>query len=120
MDVIVNNEIYQARKIDGVFIPRIEYVSIIVNVKASIKDTHFPCINLIDYSPEEIIKHILQRHNVEKFYKETKLLGLGKYRLRKREAALTHARLISLVYTLLDVLRRGTSKILYREDIIIY
>lgn len=54
----------------------------------------------------EVVKHALERHHIEDFHKGAKHLGLGEYRFRKSEAALTRAHLVSLAYTLLDVLRR--------------
>ena len=57
-------------------------------------------------SVEEILGHALERHRIEDFYKEAKALGFGEYRFRASEAALIHAHLVTLAYTLLDVLRR--------------
>jgi len=104
-DIIVNGELFQACKVD-VFMPKIGYVSIIVNVKTQTKDTHLLCTDLVDCSVEEIVGHALERHRIEDFYKEAKALGLGEYRFRESEAALIHAHLVSLACTLLDVLRR--------------
>jgi len=104
-DMIVDGEMYQACKVD-VFMPKIGYVSIVVNVRADSKDTHLLCTDLVGCSVEEIVKHALQRHRIEDFYKEAKSLGLGEYRFRESEAALIHAHLVSLACTLLDVLRR--------------
>jgi hypothetical protein len=56
-------------------------------------------------SVEEILRHALERHRIEDFYKEAKALGFGEYRFRASEAALIHAHLVTLTYTLLDVLR---------------
>ena len=106
MDFLVDGEIYQACKVDGVLIPKIGSVSIVIDVKASTRDVHLLCTDLTDCSLEEIVHHALQRHRIEGFYKEAKSLGLGEYRFRESEAALTHAHLVSLAYTLLDALRR--------------
>ena len=57
-------------------------------------------------SVEEILGHALERHRIEDFYKGAKALGFGEYRFRASEAALIHAHLVTLAYTLLDVLRR--------------
>src|SRR4030066_865755 len=86
--------------------PKIGYVSIVANVKADTKDMHLLCTDLVGSSAEDIVKHALLRHRIEDFYKEAKALGLGEYRFRESEAALIHAHLVSLVCTLLDVLRR--------------
>jgi len=104
-DVIVNGEAYQASKV-GVFIPKLGCVSIVADVKACTRDVHLLCTDLTDCSLEEIVRHALQRHRVEEFYKEAKSLGFGEYRFRESEAALIHAHLVSLAYTLLDALRR--------------
>jgi hypothetical protein len=104
-DIIVNGELFQACKVD-VFMPKIGDVSIVVNVRAQTKDTHLLCTDLVDCSVEEIVGHALERHRIEDFYKQAKALGFGEYRFRESEAALTHAHLVSLACTLLDVLRR--------------
>jgi hypothetical protein len=104
-DILVNGELFQACKVD-VFIPKIGYVSIVVNVRAQTKDIHFLCTDMVGCSVEVILGHALERHRIEDFYKEAKALGLGEYRFRESEAALIHAHLVSLACTLLDVLRR--------------
>ncbi|TLN15343.1 hypothetical protein FDZ71_07370, partial [bacterium] len=104
-DIVVDGEIYQASKVD-VFIPKIGYASIVIDVKATTRDVHLLCTDLIDCSLEEIVQHALQRHKIENFHKDAKFLGLGEYRFRESEAALIHAHLVSLTYTLLDTLRK--------------
>jgi len=104
-DVMVNGELYQVFKAD-VFMPKMGYFSIVMNVKAGTGDVHFLCTDLVGCSVEEILGHALQRHRIEDFYKEAKALGFGEYRFRASEAALIHAHLVTLAYTLLDVLRR--------------
>jgi len=104
-DVEVNGEMFQACKVE-VFLPKIGYVSIVVNIKADTKDLHLLCTDLLGSSAEEIVGHALNRHRIEDFYKGAKALGLGEYRFRESEAALIHAHLVSLACTLLDVLRR--------------
>jgi hypothetical protein len=105
-DIMVDGEIYQACKVDDVFIPKIGYASIVMDVRVSTRDVHLLCTDLTDCSLEEIVRHALQRNRIEYFHKEAKSLGLGEYRFRESEAALIHAHLVSLAYTLLDVLRR--------------
>jgi hypothetical protein len=104
-DVVVKGEMHQAFKAD-VFIPKMGYLSIVMNVKANTKDVHFLCTDLMGCCVEEILGHALERHRIEDFYKEAKFLGFGEYRFRESEAALIHAHLVVLAYTLLDVLRR--------------
>lgn len=104
-DIVVDGEIYQASKVD-VFIPKIGYASIVIDVKATTKDVHLLCTDLTGCSLEEIVQHSLHRHKIENFHKEAKFLGLGEYRFRESEAALIHAHLVSLTYTLLDTLRK--------------
>jgi len=104
-DVVVDGEIYQASKVD-VFIPKIGYASIVIDVKATTRDVHLLCTDLTDCSLEEIVQHALHRHKIDDFHKEVNFLGLGEYRFRESEAALIHAHLVSLIYTLLDALRR--------------
>jgi len=104
-DVVVDGEIYQASKVD-VFIPKIGYASIVINVKATTRDVHLLCTDLTDCSLQEIVKHALQRHKIDDHHEEANFLGLGEYRFRGSEAALIHAHLVSLAYTLLDALRR--------------
>ena len=104
-DVTVSGELYQVFKAD-VFMPKMGYFSIVMNVKAGTGDVHFLCTDLVGCSVEEILGHALQRHRIEDFYKEAKALGFGEYRFRASEAALIHAHLVTLAYTLLDVLRR--------------
>jgi hypothetical protein len=104
-DVTVSGELYQAFKAD-VFMPKMGYFSIVMNVKAGTGDAHFLCTDLVGCSVEEILGHALERHRIEDFYKEAKALGFGEFRFRASEAALIHAHLVTLAYTLLDVLRR--------------
>jgi hypothetical protein len=104
-DVTVSGELYQVFKAD-VFMPKMGYFSIVMNVKAGTRDVHFLCTDLVGCSVEEILGHALERHRIEDFYKEAKALGFGEYRFRASEAALIHAYLVTLAYTLLDVLRR--------------
>jgi len=106
MDITLDGEIYQACKVDEVFIPKIGPTSIVIDVKAATRDVHLLCTDLTDCSLEEIVQHALQRHKIDDFHKEAKFLGLGEYRFRESEAALIHAHLVSLIYTLLDALRR--------------
>ena len=105
IDIIVDGEMYHACKVE-VFMPKLGYVSIVVNVRSETKDEHLLCTDIVGCSVEEIVKHALVRHRIEAFYKEAKSLGLGEYRFRESEAALIHAHLVSLACTLLDVLRR--------------
>jgi hypothetical protein len=104
-DVVVKGEVYSAFKAD-VFMPKMGYFSIVMNVKAGTRDVHFLCTDLVGYSVEEIVGHGLERHRIEDFYKGAKALGFGEYRFRASEAALIHAHLVVLAYTLLDFLRR--------------
>jgi hypothetical protein len=104
-DVVANGELYQAFKAD-VFMPKMGYFSIVMDVKVGTGDLHFLCTDLIGCSVEEILGHGLERHRIEDFYKGAKALGFGEYRFRASEAALIHAHLVTLAYTLLDVLRR--------------
>ena len=104
-DVVVKGELYSAVKAD-VFIPKMGYFSIVMNVKAGTGDVHFLCTDLVGCNALEILGHALERHRIEDFYKEAKALGFGEYRFRTSEAALIHAHLVVLAYTLLDVLRR--------------
>jgi len=104
-DVMVSGELYSVFKAD-VFMPKMGYFSIVINVKAGTRDVHFLCTDLVGCSVEEIVGHGLERHRIEDFYKEAKALGFGEYRFRASEAALIHAHLVTLAYTLLDVLRR--------------
>jgi hypothetical protein len=104
-DVLVNREVFQACKVDA-FLPKIGYVSIVVNARVDTKGAYLLCTDLVGSGVEEIVKHALNRHRIEDFYKEAKALGLGEYRFRESEAALIHAHLVSLACTLLDVLRR--------------
>jgi hypothetical protein len=108
-DVVMNGEVYSAFKA-YVFMPKMGYFSIVINVKASTKDVHFLCTDLVGCSVEEIVGHGLERHRIEDFYKGAKALGFGEYRFRASEAALIHAHLVTLAYTLLDVLRRRLLK----------
>lgn len=104
-DVVIDGEIYQACKVDA-FVPKLGNVSIVINCRAGTEDVHILCTDLTDCSTEEIVKHALKRGKVDQFYKEAKFLGLGEYRFRESEAALTHAHLVSLSHALLDVLRK--------------
>ena len=104
-DVMVNGELYQAFKVD-VFMPKMGYFSIVMDVKAGTGDVHFICTDLVGCSVEEIVGHALERHRIEDFYKEAKALGFGEYRFRASEAALIHAHLVVLACILLDVFRR--------------
>jgi hypothetical protein len=104
-DVVVNGEVYSAFKAD-VFMPKMGYFSIVMNVKANTKDVHFLCTDLVSCGVEVILGHALERHRIEDFYKEAKALGFGEYRFRESEAALIHAHLVALACILLDVLRR--------------
>jgi len=109
-DVVIDNdddddEIYQACRV-RVFTRKLGEVTIVVNVKADTDDVHILCTDMKSSTTKEIIKHALKRHHIEEFHKGAKHLGLGEYRFRESEAALIHAHLVSLAYTLLDVLRR--------------
>jgi hypothetical protein len=104
-DVVVNGELYQAFKAN-VYVPKVGSVSIVVDVKAGTNDVHLLCTDLVGFSVYEIVAHALERHRIEDFHKEAKFLGLGEYRFRASEAALIHAHLVVLAYTLLDALRR--------------
>src|SRR3990170_2390470 len=104
-DVVLKGEVYSAFKAD-VFMPKMGYFSIVINVKANAKDVHFLCTDLVGCSVKEILGHALERHRIEDFYKEAKALGFGEYRFRESEAALIHAHLVVLSCILLDVLRR--------------
>ena len=104
-DVLVNGEVYSVFKAD-VFLPKMGYFSIVMNVKAGTKDVHFLCTDLVGCCVELILGHALERHRIEDFYKEAKALGFGEYRFRASEAALIHAHLVVLACILLDVLRR--------------
>ena len=104
-DVVVNDEVYSVFKAN-VFMPKMGYFSIVMNVKADTNDIHFLCTDLIGCSVEVILGHALERHRIEDFYKGAKALGFGEYRFRASEAALIHAHLVVLAYTLLDILRR--------------
>lgn len=99
MDVVVGGEIYHAFKVDDVFIPKMGYVSVVIDVKASTNDVHLLCTDLTDYSLEEMVQHALQRHKIDDFYKEVKALGLGEQRFGESKAELTHAHLVSLAYS---------------------
>jgi hypothetical protein len=101
----VNDEVYSAFKAD-VFLPKLGFFSIVMNVKVGTGDVHFLCTDLVGFSVEVIVGHGLERHRVEGFYKGAKALGFGEYRFRESEAALIHAHLVALVCILLDVLRR--------------
>jgi DDE superfamily endonuclease len=104
-DVVLKGEAYSAFKAD-VFMPKMGYLSIVINVKANTKDVHFLCTDMVGCCVEEILGHALERHRIEDFYKEAKALGFGEYRFRESEAALIHAHLVVLACIILDVLRR--------------
>jgi hypothetical protein len=104
-DMVVKGELYSVFKAE-VFMPKMGYFSIVMNVKAGSRDVHFLCTDLVGCSVEEILGHALERHRIEDFYKEANALGFGEYRFRASEAALIHAHLVTLAYILLDVLRR--------------
>ena len=104
-DVVVNGEVYSVVKAD-VFLPKMGYFSIVMNVKVGTGDVHFLCTDLVGCSVELILGHALERHRIEDFYKGAKALGFGECRFRESEAALIHAHLVTLAYTLLDILRR--------------
>ena len=104
-DVVVDGEIYQAVKVDA-FVPSLGSVSIVIDVKADTRDIHLLCTDLMKCSAEDIVRHALKRHRIEDFHKGVKFMGLGEYRFRESEAALIHAHLVTLTYTLLNVLRR--------------
>jgi len=104
-DLVIDDEIYQACRV-RVFAKKLGEVTIVVNVKADTDDVHILCTDMKSSTTREIVKHALKRHHIEEFHKGAKHLGLGEYRFRESEAALIHAHLVSLAYTLLDVLRR--------------
>ena len=103
-DVFIDGEIYQSCKV-RVFAKKLGRVSVVFNVKADTDDVHVLCTDLRS-GTEEVVRHALERHRIEDFHKGAKFLGLGEYRFRESEAALTHAHLVALAYTLLDALRR--------------
>ncbi len=103
-DVVIDGEVYQTCMVE-VFTKRLGKVSIVFNVRADTRDVHTLCTEM-KCSTEEMVRHALERHHIEDFHKGAKHLGLGEYRFRESEAALIHAHLVSLAYTLLDVLRR--------------
>jgi len=104
-DVVVKGELYSAFKAD-VFMPKMGYFSIVINVKAGAGDVHFLCTDLVSCCVEVILGHGLERHRIEDFYKGVKALGFGEYRFRASEAAFIHVRLVALACILLDVLMR--------------
>lgn len=104
-DVLVDGVLFQACKVE-VFLPKIGYVSIVVNVRLDTKKLHLLCTDLVGLSAGQVVGHALNRHVIEDSYKLAKALGLGEYRFRESEAALIHAHLVFLACTLLDVLRR--------------
>jgi len=55
-DVAVKGELYSAVKAD-VFIPKMGYLSIVINVKAGTGDVHFLCTDLVGCSVEQIVGH---------------------------------------------------------------
>ena len=101
----MNGALYLAARVE-VFMPKVGKVSVVMDVKAGTNDVHFLCTDLTDFSLYEIVLHALERHRIEDFYKGAKALGFGEYRFRASEAALIHAHLVVLAYTLLDTLRR--------------
>jgi hypothetical protein len=103
-DVFIDGENYQTCRV-RVCTKKLGVVTIVFNVKADTDDMHILCTEM-RCSTEKIVEHALKRHHIEEFHKGAKHLGLGEYRFRESEAALTHAHLVSLAYTLLDVLRR--------------
>jgi len=103
-DVFIDGEIYQACRVE-VLTKKLGRVSIVFDVKADTDDLHILSTEM-KCGAEEIVRHALERHHIEDFHKGAKFLGLGEYRFRESEAALTHAHLVALTYTLLDVLRR--------------
>jgi hypothetical protein len=103
--LVVKGEVYSAVKAD-VFISKMGYFSIVMNVKVDTGDVHFLCTDLVGCSAEEIVGYGLERRRIEDFYKETKALDFGEYRFSESEAALIHAHLVALDCILLDVLRR--------------
>jgi hypothetical protein len=103
-DVFVDGEVYQSCKV-RVFAKKLGRVAVVFNVKADTDDVHILCTEMRS-GAEEVVRHALERHRIEDFHKGAKHLGLGEYRFRESEAALTHAHLVSLAYILLDVLRR--------------
>jgi hypothetical protein len=103
-DVFIDGEIYQSCKA-RVFAKKLGRVSVVFDVKAGTDDVHILCTEMRS-TAEDVVRHALERHRIEDFHKGAKHLGLGEYRFRESEAALTHAHLVSLAYTLLDVLRR--------------
>jgi hypothetical protein len=105
VDVLVDGEVYTACQLE-VFVPKLGLVRFVVDVKADTKDVHLLCTNLTGCSLEELVGHALVMCRINKFHKEAKFLGFGEYRFRASEAALTHAHLVVLAYTLLDALRR--------------
>jgi len=104
-DVVIDDEIYQTCRV-RVFTRKLGEVTIVVNVKADTDGVHILCTDMRSSTTRQIVKHALKRHHIEEFHKGAKYLGLGEYRFRESEAALIHAHLVSLAYTLLDVLRR--------------
>ena len=105
VDVFVDGEVYNACQLE-VFVPKLGLVRFVVDVKADTKDVHLLCTSLSGVSVEELVGHALVMCKINKFHKEAKFLGFGEYRFRASEAALTHAHLVVLAYTLLDALRR--------------
>ena len=104
-DVVIEGEIYQTCRV-RVLTRKLGENTIVINVKADTDDVHILCTDMKSSTTREIVKHALKRHHIEEFHKGAKHLGLGEYRFRESEAALIHAHLVSLAYTLLDVLRR--------------
>lgn len=104
-DVIIDGEIYHAAKVTA-YIPSLkENADIVIDVRADTKDVHVLCTSLQKEVASTIIGYALKRVAIENFYRDAKRLGLGEYRFRKSEAALIHAHLVFLAYTLLQILR---------------
>jgi hypothetical protein len=94
-DVVVKGMVYSVFKAD-VFMPKMGYFSIVMNVRAGTGAVHFLCTDLVGCSVEEILGHALERHRIEDFYKGAKALGFGEYRFRMSEAALIYVHLVVL------------------------
>jgi hypothetical protein len=106
-DVVIGGEVYHAAKVTTAYIPSLKQnADIVIDVKADTKDVHVLCTSLQGEDASTIIGYALKRAAIENFYRDAKQLGLGEYRFRKSEAALIHAHLVFLAYTLLEILRR--------------
>lgn len=105
-DAVIGGEVYHVAKVTA-YIPSLkENATIVIDVKADTKDVHVLCTSLQGEDASTIIGYALKRAAIENFYRDAKQLGLGEYRFRKSEAALIHAHLVFLAYTLLEILRR--------------